>query len=55
MKYIAPFFVLIAAPVHAHSAMLPHAHEVSFTPLLAGLSVIALGGLSAFFYARSVK
>ena len=55
MKYIAPFFVLLAAPVHAHSAMLPHAHQVSFTPLLAGLLVIALGGLLAFFHARSVK
>ena len=55
MKYIAPFFALISAPVHAHSAMLPHAHEVSFTPLLAGLSVIVLGGLLAFFHVRSVK
>jgi hypothetical protein len=55
MKYIAPFFALIAAPVHAHSAMLPHAHEVSFNPLFAGLSVIALGGVMAFLRARGAK
>jgi hypothetical protein len=55
MKYIAPFFALIAAPVHAHSGILPHAHEVSFTPLLAGLSVIAIGSVTAFRYARGAK
>ena len=55
MKYIAPLFALIAAPGHAHSAMLPHAHEVSFTPVFAGLAAIALGGLLALLHTRSVK
>ena len=55
MKFIAPFFVLIAAPIHAHPVILPHAHEVFFTPLLAGLSVIVLGGVIAFRHARGAK
>ena len=55
MKYIAPLFALIAAPVRAHSVMLPHAHEVSFTPVFAGLAAIALGGLLALLHTRSVK
>ena len=42
MKYITPLFALIAAPVQAHSAMFPHAHEVSFTPVFAGLAAIVL-------------
>jgi hypothetical protein len=55
MKYIAPLFALISAPVHAHSTMLLHAHEVSFTPVFAGLAVIALGGLLALRHVRGVK
>ena len=55
MKYITPLFALIAAPVQAHSAMFPHAHEVSFTPVFAGLAAIALGGLLALLHTRSVK
>lgn len=55
MKYIAPLFALIAAPVQAHSAFLPHAHEVSLTPVFAGLAAIALGGLLALLHTRSVK
>jgi len=55
MKYITTFFALIAAPVQAHSTMLPHAHEVSFTPVFAGLAVIALGGLLALRHVRGAK
>ena len=55
MKFITPLFALSAAPVQAHSAMFPHAHEVSFTPVFAGLAAIALGGLLALLHTRSVK
>ena len=55
MKYIAPLFALIAAPVQAHSAMLPHAHEVSLTPVFAGLAAIALSGLLGLLHTWSVK
>ena len=55
MKYIAPLFALIAAPLQAHSAMLPHAHEVSFTPVFAGLAAIALSGLLGLLHTRSVE
>ena len=55
MKYIAIFFALMAAPVNAHSTVLPHAHEASLTPMMAGLAVTALCGLVAFRYARGEK
>lgn len=55
MKYTSPLFALIAGPVQAHSAMLPHAHEVSFTPVFAGLAAIVLSGLMALLHARSVE
>lgn len=55
MKYIAPLFALIAAPLQAHSAMLPHAHEVSFPPVFVGLAAIALSGLLGLLHTRSVK
>ena len=53
MKYITTLFALIAAPVQAHSAMFPHAQEVSFTPVFAGLAAIVLSVLLALLHSRS--
>jgi hypothetical protein len=56
MKYYACLLlILCSTPVLAHTATLPHSHDVSPVPLLIGLGIIATALMCGKFYKRAIR
>ena len=56
MKYYACLLlILCSTPVLAHTATLPHSHDVSPVPLLIGLGIVATALMCGKFYKRAIR